>query len=291
MQQHTGENIRPSPISGSWYPDDPMRLRRMLVSFLDQAAPPLFSGRVRALVLPHAGLYYSGQTAAYALKAIKGKRFSRVIIISPSHQYYQANVLTSAHDAYQTPLGEVPVDHDSLQTLVSQLKVFGLQLNKISCDQEHSIEIELPFLQYLLPEGFQLIPLMLMDQSLSSAKRLSEELAALITSFPNNEPTLLIASSDLSHFYQQSQANRLDSRLIDSLQNFDPNIFYALKSTRKAEACGYGAIATVLLTAKKLGASQVSIANYSTSGDVSKDFSSVVGYVSAIISEGENEQE
>lgn len=289
MKDFAGENIRTSPIAGSWYPDDLTQLRRMLANFLDNADPPNYSGRVRALVLPHAGLYYSGQTAAFALKAIEGQRYSRVIIISPSHNYYPGDVLSSVHDAYQTPLGLVPVDRDSLTFLGNRLSEDGLDLNLIRNDREHSVEIELPFLQYLLPEGFQLIPLMLMNQSLTMAKNLSGALTEVITSFPGDEPTLLIASSDLSHFYQQSQANRLDQRLIESLQNFDPTIFYALKAAHKAEACGYGAIATVLLAAKKLGASQVTIADYRTSGDVCQDYTSVVGYVSAIISEGDDE--
>jgi hypothetical protein len=289
MQQSDSVNVRPSPIAGSWYPANPVHLRESLSVFLDQAKAPTYSGKIRALILPHAGHYYSGQSAAYALKAIEGQQYSRVIILSPSHQYYQGSVLTSAHVAYQTPLGMVPIDRSSILKLSEGLAQHQLSLVAIRNDREHSIEIELPFLQYLLPEGFQLIPLMLMDQSLSTARALSTQLSDLIVSFPDDEPTLLIASSDLSHFYQQNQANRLDQRLIESLQNFDPTIFYALKATHKAEACGYGAIATVLLTAKKLGASQVSIADYRTSGDVSQDFSSVVGYVSAVISEGNND--
>lgn len=289
MQQFDSVNVRPSPIAGSWYSANPIDLRKSLSAYLDHAKAPTNSGKIRALILPHAGHFYSGQTAAFALKAIEGQQYSRVIILSPSHQYYQGDVLTSAHDAYQTPLGTVPVDRSSLLWLEGSLEQQGLRLNAISNDREHSIEIELPFLQLLLPDGFQLIPLMLMDQSLSTAKALSNALTKLILTFPDNEPTLLIASSDLSHFYPQSQANRLDQHLIDSLQNFDPTIFYALKATHKAEACGYGAIATVLLAAKNLGASQVTIADYRTSGDVSQDFSSVVGYVSAIISEGKHD--
>ncbi len=101
---------------------------------------------------------------------------------------------------------------------------------------------------------------------------------------------MLIASSDLSHFYHQRTANRLDRNLIEGLQNFEPEKFYQLKSTHKAEACGHGAMATVLLTAKKMGANQITIADYRTSGDISGDFNSVVGYVSAIISTGVPDQ-
>lgn len=289
MQKQNRRDIRPSPIAGSWYPGNAEELRRVLVGYLDNAKPPIVSEKIRGLILPHAGLIYSGLTAAYALKAIAGQRYDRVIIISPSHQAYRGHILTSAHEAYSTPLGEVPVDHASLRSLQDGLESSGLELNYIRNDREHSIEIELPFLQYLLTDGFQLIPLMLMDQGNATVKTFSEILVGLISGYPQGETTLLIASSDLSHFYEQDQANTLDQRTIKTLKKFDPNVSYLLKSLNQVEACGFGAIAAVLLTAKALGASQVTVADYRTSGDVSKDYASVVGYVSAIISEDKHE--
>ena len=286
MNTNAMSDLRPSPIAGFWYSADPAQLTREIEGYLQEARQPAFEGQVVALVLPHAGHFYSGLTAAHALKAVVGKEYQRVIIVSPSHQPYRGHVLTSQHEAYQTPLGLVPVDHASLAKLTSLLEKEGLQVNAIRRDREHAIEIELPFLQHLLPKGFQLIPLMLMDQSLSLAEMLSDALVKLISGYPPEEKTLLIASSDLSHFYQQDQANRLDRNLIEGLQNFEPRKFYQLKSSHKAEACGHGALASVLLTANKLGARQVTIADYRTSGDVSGDHGSVVGYVSAIISTG-----
>lgn len=280
------QDIRPSPIAGSWYQGDAIELRHELEVYLREAASPVFSGEPKALILPHAGHYYSGLTAAHALRAIEGKKFQRVIIVSPSHQAYPGHILTSEHDAYQTPLGLIPVDHPSLDKLKGLLINSNLTLNPVRRDREHSIEIELPFLQFLLPDGFQLIPLMLMDQSLTVAKRLSDALADLIHSFPEAEETLVIASSDLSHFYNQRHANRLDQNLIEGLQDFNAEKFYQLKSSQSAEACGHGAMATVLLAAKKIGANQVTITDYRTSGDVSGDLGSVVGYVSAVISTG-----
>lgn len=286
MIENPNVDIRPSPISGAWYSDNADSLRTELEGYLKRAQSPAFDGQVIALVLPHAGLYYSGLTAAHALNAIAGQRYQRVIILSPSHQAHPGHVLTSDHSAYQTPLGLVPVGRDALEKLGARLAQKKLSLNPIRRDREHSIEIELPFLQHLLPEGFTLIPLMLMDQSLTLAKSLSDALLELIDTFPSEEKTLLIASSDLSHYHNQRQANQLDRNLIDALQNFEPEKFYQLKTNHKTEACGYGAIATVLLTAQKLGSKQVSIADYRTSGDISGDSGSVVGYVSAIVSSG-----
>lgn len=284
MSQTLYDDIRPSPIAGAWYPGDPDRLRSSLSSYLAQATAPEFEGEVKGLVLPHAGLMYSGLTAAHALKSLQGLSFERIIILSPSHQAYRGHLLTSAHQAYQTPLGIIPVDRDSINFLIEKLASKNILVNPIRNDSEHSVEIELPFLQHLLPQGFKLIPLMMMDQSQPLAEALSATLYELVLTFPPTEKTLLIASSDLSHFYHQRQANRLDQHLIEGLQDFDLAKFYQLKFLHSAEACGHGAIATVLLTAKKMGANQVTIADYRTSGDVSHDYSSVVGYVSAVIS-------
>lgn len=291
MAENQTRDIRPSPIAGLWYPGDPEVLRQVLEEDLRQAKPPLISGAVKALILPHAGLVYSGKTAACALKAIEGKNFRRVIIVSPSHEGYPGHIITTEHSAYQTPLGLVPVDQPALQKLGGMLAAEGVRLLPVRRDREHSIEIELPFLQHLLPEGFELIPLMLMDQSLTLAKILSGALASLIESFSKDEAALLIASSDLSHFHHQRQANRLDQNLIKGLENFEPEAFYRLKSGRDAEACGHGAIASILLAAQKLGANQLVVTDYRTSGDVSGDLGSVVGYVSAVITAGEEERQ
>jgi AmmeMemoRadiSam system protein B len=279
-------DIRPSPIAGTWYPGDAERIKREVAAYLQQSSQVRCEGEVKGLILPHAGWYYSGLTAAHALKAIEGHTYQRVIIVSPSHQGYRGHLLTTGHDAYQTPLGIIMVDHRSLSRLTDSLAKKQVVLNPIRNDREHAVEIELPFLQYLLDGQFELIPIMMMDQSLLVAQTLSDALLELINSYPQNEKTLLVASSDLSHFHDQHQANRLDQNLIEGLRDFDPAKFYKLKSNHNAEACGHAAMATVLLAARKLGANQVTIADYRTSGDVSGDLSSVVGYVSAILSTG-----
>ena len=291
MADLEGEDIRPSAISGSWYPSDASALRDELLAYLRNAELPAFSGKLRALILPHAGYYYSGQTAAFALKAIQSKSYQRVIILSPSHQAYRGNLLTSGHSAYQTPFGKMAVDRDALQILAKKLAQEALSLNPVRFDGEHAIEIQLPFLQVLLAQDFKLIPIMMMDQSMATVKKLASILAGMIAAFPKSEETLLIASSDLSHYHNQATANKLDHHLIENLENFDLTEFYKGISSHRMEACGYGAIACVRLTAKKLGANRLSVADYRTSGDISGDYSSVVGYLSAIISEVEVEGE
>jgi AmmeMemoRadiSam system protein B len=278
---------RPSPIAGSWYPGKPEVLRRTIEGFLEEAILPKFTGHVLGLIVPHAGYIYSGLTAAHAFKALQGRQFARVIVISPSHQPYRQPLLTTGHDAYATPLGLVPVDHKALASLNILLQEDGgPELASVRRDQEHSLEIELPFLQTTLPESFGLVPLMMVDQSASLARLLSAALVKLIRSFPQKESTLLVASSDLSHFYSERVANRLDGNLAQAVQKFDLETFYQHKQRGEMEACGLTPMATVLQTSHLLGADQVTVADYRTSAAVTGDKSSVVGYLSAVISTG-----
>lgn len=277
---------RPSPIAGSWYPGKPEVLRKVIEGYLETAVLPEFEGQPVGLIVPHAGYIYSGLTAAHAFKAVQGRRFTRVIVVSPSHQPYRQPLLTTSHDAYTTPLGLVPVDHQALSTLNVTLRESGLELAAVRKDQEHSLEIELPFLQITQPQGFGLIPLMIVDQSASLARLLSAALFKLTQGFPREEPTLLVASSDLSHFYSERVANRLDANLAQAVQEFDLESFFQHKQRGEMEACGLAPMATVLQTCHLLGADLVTVADYRTSAAVTGDRSSVVGYLSAVISTG-----
>lgn len=259
----------------------------MIEGFLEEAVMPDFEGQPVGLIVPHAGYIYSGLTAAHAFKALQGRQFTRVIVLSPSHQPYRQPLLTTAHDSYATPFGLVPVDRDALGQLNTVLiEEGGPELASVRRDQEHSLEIELPFLQINLPQGFDLIPLMMVDQSASLVRLLSAALVKLIRTFPQEESTLLVASSDLSHFYSERVANRLDGNLAQAVQEFDLDAFYWHKHRGDMEACGLAPMATVLQTAHLLGADQVTLADYRTSAAVTGDRSSVVGYLSAVISTG-----
>ena len=258
----------------------------MIEGFLEQAAVPEFEGQPVGLIVPHAGYIYSGLTAAHAFKAIVARQFTRVIVLSPSHQPYRQPLLTTSHDAYSTPLGLVPVDRQALTTLESFLRESNLELSAVRKDQEHYLEIELPFLQITQPQGFALIPLMMVDQSATLVRLLSAALFKLIQGFSREEPTLLVASSDLSHFYSERVANRLDGNLAQAVQEFNLESFFQHKQRGEMEACGLAPMATVLQTCHLLGADLVTVADYRTSAAVTGDRSSVVGYLSAVISTG-----
>ena len=272
-------NIRPSPIAGSWYPGRPETLRRDLNQYLAQAQARAPQGKVWGVVAPHAGYRYSGPVAAYAFKCLQGLQPDLVAVISPLHYGHPAPLLTTAHEAYETPLGLVEVDAGAVAELNRALqKRLGAGLTPVPRDQEHSLEIELPFLQHILGQ-FRLLPVMIRDQRLPVAQARGQALAEILS----DRPALLVASSDLSHFYPQEQACVLDKELLRRLETFDPQGVMEAEAEGVGFACGRGAAAAVLWAAKQLGADRVNVLRHATSGDVSGDFSSVVGYGAAVI--------
>jgi AmmeMemoRadiSam system protein B len=269
---HRLQDVRPSPIAGRWYPADPLRLARSVDDYLDRASVPPVNGRLIGVLAPHAGHRYSGPVAGYAFKAVRGLSVDVVALVGPSHYPYDAPIVATAHDAYETPLGLVPVDRAALTALQRTLPI-----RLVRTDPEHSLEIELPFLQRVLGE-FRLIPLALVDQSYALAQRLGQALAELLA----GQKALLVASSDLSHFYPQTIARCLDQTVLDAVARFDPAEVIAAEEKGTGFACGRGAIATVMIAARQLGADTAQIVGYATSGDVTGDTSQVVGYGAAL---------
>jgi AmmeMemoRadiSam system protein B len=265
-------DIRPSPLAGKWYPANPDALKTMLDTFLQAALPRQIDGTIHGLLAPHAGLQYSGPVAARAFALVKGLAFDTVVVIGPMHHLMPGHILTTAHTAYETPLGTVPVDQAALAAIGKTL-----HLDAIRNDPEHSVEIELPFLQHVLAPGFSLIPLMLRDQSVEQAQALGAALARVL----QDRPVLLVASSDLSHFYKQDIAHRLDTKMLDCVAAMDAERIVEYNEHGKAFACGYGAIATVLNVLRIWQVNRAEIVGYATSGDVTGDLNRVVGYGAA----------
>lgn len=273
-------SIRPSPIAGAWYPSNPTQLRETINRYIENASPPDLPGEVVALVAPHAGYRYSGHVAGHAFKTIQGRAFRTVLVISPMHHYHPQPVLTSAHRAYRTPLGDIPLAKEKLVTISDKFQDrTGLAFTPVANDQEHSLEIELPFLQHALAEGFDLIPIMLRDQTREIAKALGEILGEIL----NGEGCLMVASSDLSHFFSENKANQLDRRVLAALTDFSPDALFDLKRSGEGQACGLAPIAAVLWAARKMGADRVTLLNYDTSASATGDRSSVVGYGAAAV--------
>ncbi|MBN2256773.1 MAG: AmmeMemoRadiSam system protein B [Anaerolineaceae bacterium] len=273
------QNPRPSPIAGTWYPGTEQALRRSVDEYLSAVLPTSVQGEIKAITVPHAGHHYSGKVAAHAYRSVQGMPTHTVAVVSPMHQYHPGRLITTAHDAYVTPLGMVPVNHELISQLDQIVQISIKEgLTPVPRDQEHSLEIQLPFLQRVFQEGFDLVPIMLRDQSPSVARILAD---ALLKTLP--EGTLLVASSDLSHFFPESEAKQLDDAVLEAINGFSPEDLYRVEADSRGFACGLGAIATILWTARGLGADKVAILDRATSGDVTGDLSSVVGYASAVI--------
>ena len=277
-------DVRPSPIAGQWYSADAGHLAASVDGYIESAVIPEFQGEPLAIVVPHAGHRYSGPVAGYAFSAVRGLKPDVVVVISPMHYPYLEPLLTTAHSAYATPLGEIPVDHRALEILDSYLLGdLGFGLSRVAHDSEHSLEIELPFLQQALAAPFKLIPVMVRDQNLSVARSLGKAIVGLLSKEMASSTYLLVASSDLSHFYTQEQAKELDLRILAQIEAFDPEAVIHTEEQGKGFACGRGAIAAVLFAARGLSGERVYILNYATSGDITGDFDRVVGYAAALV--------
>jgi AmmeMemoRadiSam system protein B len=273
-------DLRPSPIAGQWYSGNAKQLAASVDQFIDDAENPKFQGEIIAIIAPHAGHYYSGSVAGYAYKAIQGMNPDLVVIISPMHQPYFESILTSGHDAYETPLGFIPIDKKVTNELNSLLNSdLGYGMKSIRNDREHSIEIQLPFLQQSLSDEFSILPIMLRDQSFNVTRTLGITLGKVL----KTRKFLLVASTDLSHFYSQETAKTLDHEILMRIENFDPKAVLDAEDIGVGYACGRGAVASVLWATKELGGDQVKILNYGTSGDISHDYQQVVGYGAAVI--------
>jgi MEMO1 family protein len=294
-------DLRPSPLAGQWYPADKAALTQSVEAYLDAAKVEAPAGEIVGLIVPHAGHRYSGPVAAHAFRLVRGLSVETVAILCPSHFHADGPLLTSEHAAYATPLGAVEVDREAVRRLRTELvhmkdedkgtKDEGRRtkdeeeqmLVEIRNDREHAIEIELPFLQRTLTGNFKLIPLMLRDQS----ERVTHALALALTKILSGQRTLIVASSDLSHFFPQAIAQQLDMEILQHINSCDPSGLLAAEAQAEAKgyglACGYGAIAATLWATRDLGATQAKVLHHATSGDVTGDYSQVVGYGAGVM--------
>ncbi len=281
------EQIRESVIAGSWYPGNASRLQREVQDYLSQASTADLQGQLIALISPHAGYRYSGQVAAYAYKLLGERKFSSVVVIAPSHRSHFRGVSVYDRGGYRTPLGVVPLDRE----LISAVKQRESRIQYVpeAHTQEHSLEIQLPFLQVLMPD-VKLVPLVMGNQDFATCKWLAEAVADCV----ENRSVLVVASSDLSHFHPYKQAKRLDQVVVDKVNDFDPQGLSDDLANGLCEACGGGPMVTAMLIARRLGANKSRVLHYANSGDVTGDHSSVVGYMAAALwvdsnkSKGEN---
>ncbi len=268
------EKIRESAIAGSWYPDHPATLKRQIQKYLDQAKAAPLEGSLVGLIAPHAGYLYSGGVAAHAYRTLLEQPFDRVLILAPCHRAYFSGASVYRAGGYRTPLGVVPLDQELITALFEDPSLFHYVARAET--QEHSLEIQLPFLQVVLPD-FRLTPILMGDQSPEACRKLADAIVKACS----GSRVLLIASSDLSHFHPYQEAKRLDQVVIDRVSAFDPAGLTTALAERTCEACGGGPMIALMLAAQQLGANKARILHYANSGDVTGDTQGVVGYLAA----------
>lgn len=278
------KNIRKAACAGDWYPKSPVELTKQIAAFFAESEKIPLENSISALIVPHAGYIYSGKTAAKAYKQLEGKQFDTVVVVAPSHKVFFQGCSVFDGDGYATPLGVVEIDtelSEKIGTILPNVYLSNMGHGAGEDRGEHALELQLPFLQVVLGK-FKLVAIIMGDQEESTINALSEVLAGNLS----ETNTLLVASTDLSHFHSEKQANRLDGELKKVLEKYDPELLMDKLEKGKTEACGGGIVASVLKATKRMGGSRVEIFEYTTSGAVTGDFDEVVGYLSAAVISG-----
>jgi hypothetical protein len=261
------ERLRESVIAGSWYTSDPALLKKELVRFLERATPPRLEGELTGLVVPHAGYIYSGGVAAWSYKLLYEYQFDRVLILAPSHHASFPAASIYNLGGYRTPLGTVPLDRELIEELYKHVNLIRYVPNADS--REHSLETVLP--------AFRLTPVIMGSMGYDFCVQLAEAIAGTCS----RKRVLIIASSDLSHYYPYEEATRLDRVCLDRIDALDPQGLAADLEQQRTQACGGGPLITTMLATARLGADRGKVLNYANSGDVTGDRSGVVGYAAA----------
>ncbi|MEW5959066.1 MAG: AmmeMemoRadiSam system protein B [Chloroflexota bacterium] len=270
---------QPRYADNQWYSSSRPQLQTEIEGYLAQTPPRSDLGELVGLVAPHAGHFFSGHVAGAGFANLQPGAFKTVMLLGPDHRgVAPGRMATPNVEAWRTPLGDIPVDWTALDALQSEI---DLQL--VGADHEHSLEIELPFLQVAL-HNFKLVPLIMGNQSPEMCRRVG---AALAKTIGRRQDVLLVASSDLSHFYDDATARRLDESTLHFVLELDAGglIRHVEAGRRRGEplACGAGPMASIIHAAKELGATQAHLIKYATSGDVHAGKDSVVGYAAVAI--------
>ncbi len=264
-------------MSGTFYPDSAKILAGRIKQFLDWAKVQEPDEDILALISPHAGYDYSGSVAGYGYKAIRGKPIQTVIIIGPSHFADFDGISVYPQGAWQTPLGNVPIDSDLTKALIEYHPRISFYESAFA--REHSLEVQIPFLQIVL-DNFKIVPIVMPRFSYEDCQLLSQALLEVIN---DRKDILIIASTDMSHYHPYDDACKIDSLTIEELKKFDPESLNIKLVSGVCELCGAAPVITTLLYAKSKGADKIEILKYANSGDVTGDRRRVVGYLSAAI--------
>ncbi|MGI0046614.1 MAG: AmmeMemoRadiSam system protein B [Nitrosotalea sp.] len=276
--------VRTPAVAGMFYPKTQQELRSairdcFLHSFGPGKLPPSTNNEnIVGVICPHAGYMYSGPIAANSYYAISSLRPELVIIIGPNHWGIGCNVATMKDGLWKTPLGDVEVDTEAALEINKTSKI--VELDFFSHTRDHSLEVQIPMLQEIYSHKFKILPIILIDQSYNVAK----EIGMAISKIAKRKKTVIVGSSDFTHYEENEYAHKQDKSLIESILRMDVDKFYRTLHENQISACGYGAMASTMIACKELGATKGTLAKYATSGDVTGEKNSVVGYASITFS-------
>lgn len=273
-----GNNIKDPNVSGQFYTANPVALSAQIDKFIEQAQVQPSQKDILIVLSPHAGYVYSGGVAAHSFKAVSKKDVDTVVVIAASHYFPYDGVSIWQEGAFKTPLGTVPVDDAFAKKLI--LKNEKFYYKPLVFEKEHSVEVQIPFLQKTFAD-FRIVPVLMGQASYDLCHDLAKSLDELIG---DREDVLVVVSTDMSHFHTDDKAREIDQNTLQAIANFEhKKIYDNCKAHKGMELCGFVPVTTALLLAKERGLTGIERLSYATSGDVSGDKSRVVGYTSMII--------
>ena len=272
--------IRTPAVAGMFYPSEKNKLTKLiedcfLHSFGPGKNPKKIGKKIFGVICPHAGYVYSGPIACHSVNSISSESPELFIIIGPNHWGIGRSVATMTDCIWETPLGNVEVDSESAKE-ISQLSQ-NIESDFFSHTREHSLEVQIPILQKTF-SNFKILPISLVNQS----KEIAKDVGLTIAKIAKKKKVMIIGSSDFTHYEPNEFAHEQDLALIEPILEMNVDKFYDVLQKRKVSACGYGAIASTIIACKELGATKGELLKYATSGDVTGDTTSVVGYGSIV---------
>lgn len=271
--------LRRAAFAGSWYPRSEAAILAEVDGYLAAASPGAVAGRLVGLVSPHAGLHYSGPVAAYGYSLLRRQAPATVVLVGPSHRAAFEGVAVHAQGSWETPLGEVEIDEELARALIAaDAALFD---DPGPHREEHSLELQMPFLQRVMP-GLRIVPLLMGTQSRAEVEALARALARVMP----GRGAVLVASSDLSHYQPAPLASRLDAEVVADVRGLDADALMRRLEARENVACGGGPLVAVMKAARALGADRARVLRYADSGDAGGDKAHVVGYLSAVFAAG-----
>ncbi len=276
---------RPPAVAGIFYPKEHFELKQSIEqSFRNQRigpgkTPPSFlKDRIYGIISPHAGYAYSGAVAANGFYEISSLEFDSAVIVGPNHYGIGNKAATVRSGVWETPLGQVVID-DELSLEISKNSRL-IEFDDFAHSRDHCLEVQVPFLQYIKKNKFKIVPIILIIQDIETSREIGQSIANSVSN--RNKKALLLASSDFTHYESNSEAYTKDNELIKTILSLDISKFYTVLEKLSVSACGYGAIASIMVAVKILGATKGKLLKYATSGDVTGDTNSVVGYSSIV---------